>query len=337
MTDGIWLRFLSGPDIDELGLTRLEIVDAVEDAVREHGLGRTAFEPRVHLTPDNGGIGHFNILRGHLDGLGAHGVSGVKVVGDFVPNYLKGLPSELAMATLFDPTTGVPLAVLDATMITAARTGAMTTVGARHLARRDSKILAHAGARGTAWWNVTMLDDLFDLDEIRVTSARPESREKFAADLAAELSTPIRVCATAEEAFDGADVLVEATRLTEPEPLLRTAAVTPGTLTIPYGTVSAVELDLLDVMDKVVVDDWREAQSGRFGSLRRHVDTGRLSPDTLYAEIGEIVAGRKPGRENATERTLFWHRGLSLLDVAIAHLILRRAEAADAGTMLRFH
>ncbi|HWD79129.1 MAG TPA: ornithine cyclodeaminase family protein [Kribbella sp.] len=337
MPDGIWLRFLSGPDIDALGLTRLEIVDAVEEAVRQHGLGRTAFEPRVHLTPDNGGIGHFNILRGHLDGLGEHGISGVKVVGDFVPNYLKGLPSELAMATLFDPTTGVPLAVLDATMITAARTGAMTTVGARHLARRDSKILAHAGARGTAWWNVTMLDDLLELDEIRVTSARPESREKFAAELSAELSTPIRVCATAEEAFDGADVLVEATRLTEPEPLLRTAAVKPGALVIPYGTVSAVELDLLDVIDKVVVDDWREAQSGRFGSLRRHVDTGLLSPETLYAEIGEIVAGRKPGRETDAERNLFWHRGLSLLDVAIAHLILTRAEAADAGTMLRFH
>ncbi|MFC6161085.1 ornithine cyclodeaminase family protein [Kribbella jiaozuonensis] len=337
MADGIWLRFISGPDIDALGLTRLEIVDAVEAAVREHGEGRTAFEPRVHLTPDNGGIGHFNILRGHLDRLGEHGISGVKVVGDFVPNYQKGLPSELAMATLFDPTTGMPLAVLDATMITASRTGAMTTVGARHLARRDSKVLAHVGARGTAWWNVTMLDELFDLDEIRVTSRRPESREKFAAELSAELSTPVRVCASAEEAFDGADVLVEATRLMEPEPLLRTAAVRPGAFVVPYGTVSAVELDLLDVMDKVVVDDWREAESGRFGSLRRHVDSGRLSPETLYAEIGEIVAGRKAGRENDAERNLFWHRGLSLLDVAIAHLILRRAESAEVGTMLRFH
>lgn len=277
MTDGIWLRFLSGPDIDGLGLTRLEIVDAVEAAVREHGEGRTSVEPRVHLMPDNDGIGHFNVLRGHLNGLGDHGISGVKVVGDFVPNYRLGLPSELAMATLFD------------------------------------------------------------LDEIRVTSRRPESREKFAAELSAELSTPVRVVATAEEAFDGADVLVEATRLSEPEPLLRTAAVRPGAFVVPYGTVSAVELDLLDVMDKVVVDDWREARSGRFGSLRRHVDTGRLSPQTLYGEIGEIVAGRKPGRENDAERTLFWHRGLSLLDVAIAHLILRRAEAADAGTMLRFH
>jgi alanine dehydrogenase len=337
VADGIWLRFVGGPEIDALGLTRREIVDAVEAAVREHGEGRTAFEPRVHLTPDNGGIGHFNVLRGHLDRLGERGVSGVKVVGDFVPNYQQGLPSELAMATLFDPTTGVPLAVLDATMITAARTGAMTTVGARWLARRDSKVLAHVGARGTAWWNVTMLDDEFDLDEIRVTSRRPESREKFAAELSEELSTPVRVCATAEEAFDGADILVEATRLMEPEPLLRTSAVKPGTLSIPYGTVSAVELDLLDVMDKVVVDDWREAQSGRFGSLRRHVDTGRLSPSSLYAEIGEIVAGRKAGRETAAERTLFWHRGLSLLDVAIAHLILTRAEAADVGTMLRFH
>ena len=123
--DGIWLRFLSGPEIDSLELTRTEIVDAVEDAVRDHGEGETSFEPRVRLMPDNGGIGHFNILRGHLNRLGEHGVCGVKVVGDFVPNYQVGLPSELAMATLFDPTTGVPLAVLDATMITAARTGAM--------------------------------------------------------------------------------------------------------------------------------------------------------------------------------------------------------------------
>lgn len=335
--DGIWLRFLSGPDIDSLELTRTEIVDAVEEAVRDHGEGETTFEPRVHLAPDNGGIGHFNVLRGHLNRLGDRGVSGVKVVGDFVPNYTVGLPSELAMATLFDPTTGVPLAVLDATMITAARTGAMTTVGARHLARPDSRILGHVGARGTAWWNVTMLDDLFDLEEIRVTSRRPESRERFAAELSAELSTPVRAVASAAEAFDGADILVEASRLTEPEPLLRTAAVKAGAFVVPYGTVSAVELDLLDVMDKVVVDDWREAQSGRFGALRPHVDTGRLSPATLYAELGQIVAGRKPGRENGAERNLFWHRGLSLLDVAIAHLILRRAEAADVGTMLRFH
>ena len=332
----IHLRFLSGPDIDGLGITRAEIVDAVEDVVAAHGRGLTVFESRVHLVPDNGGIGHFNVLRGHVSTLGEHGVSGIKVVGDFVPNYEHGLPSELGLATLYDPHTGVPLAILDATMITEARTGAMTAVGAKHLARRDAKVLGHAGARGTAFSNVTMLDDLLDLDEIRVTSRREESREAFGERLRAGTDTKVSVVATVEEAFDGADVLVEATRLTTPQPLLHTDLVKPGAFVVPYGTISAVDIDLLDVMDKVVVDDWRESQSGRFGALRAHVDSGRLSPSTLHAELGQVVTGQRPGRESDDERILLWHRGLSILDVAVAHLILRRAEAADVGTMLRY-
>jgi len=330
---GLWVRFLSGPDIDELGLTSAEIVDAVEGAVLAHGEGRVVFEPRVHLVPDNGGAGHFNVLRGHLS---TPPMSGIKVVGDFVDNFARGLPSELGLLTLYDPGTGIPLSIMDATMITACRTGAMTAVGARYLARPDARVLGHVGARGTAFWNVVLLDEMFELDEIRVTSRRPESREAFARRLAEVTDTPVRVTATADEAFDGADILVEASRLTEPEPLLRTSAVRPGAFVVPYGTVSAVELDLLDVMDKVVVDDWREAQSGRFGALRRHVDSGRLSPESLHAELGQIVAGRRPGREHPDERILLWHRGLSILDIAVGALILRRAQDAGLGTMLRY-
>jgi alanine dehydrogenase len=329
----LWLRFLSGPDIDVLGISHAEIVAAAEDAVRAHGDGRAVVEPRVHLIPDNDGAGHFNVLRGHLP---ERCVSGVKVVGDFVANYAAGLPSELGLLMLFDPQTGAPLAVMDATMITACRTGAMTAVGARYLARRDSRVLGHVGARGTAFWNVVLLDEMFDLDEIRIASRRPESREAFARQLAAVTSTPVRVTPTAEEAFDGADILVEASRLTAPEPLLRAGSVKPGAFVVPYGTVSAVELDLLDVMDKVVVDDWREAQSGRFGALRRHVDTGRLSAASLHAELGQIVTGRMPGRERPDERILFWHRGLAILDIAVGLAILRRAEQQGAGTMLRY-
>jgi alanine dehydrogenase len=343
VTGGLWFRFLSGPDIDSLGLSSAEIVAAVEDAVRAHGDGRTVAEPRVHLVPDNDGAGHFNLLRGHLPangrsapGTSTRGVSGVKVVGDFVANYAAGLPSELGLLTLYDPATGVPLSIMDATMITACRTGAMTAVGARYLARPGSRVLGHIGARGTAFWNVVLLDELFDLEEVRVTSRRPESREAFAQQLAAVTSTRVRVTATAEEVFDGADILVEASRLTEPEPLLRTASVKPGAFVVPYGTVSAVELDLLDVMDKVVVDDWREAQSGRFGALRRHVDTGRLSAASLHAELGQIVTGRRPGRERDEERILLWHRGLAILDIAVGLAILRRAEQQGAGTMLRY-
>jgi ornithine cyclodeaminase len=333
LTGGLWLRFLSGPDIDSLGLSNAEILTAVEDAVRAHGDGRVVVEPRVHLVPDNNGAGHFNVLRGHLQ---APGISGVKVVGDFVANYAAGLPSELGLLTLYDAETGAPLSIMDATMITACRTGAMTAVGARYLARRDSRVLGHVGARGTAFWNVVLLDEMFDLDEIRITSRRPESREAFAQQLAAVTGTRVRVTATADEAFDGADILVEASRLTEPEPLLRTGSVQPGAFVVPYGTVSAVELDLLDVMDKVVVDDWREAQSGRFGALRRHVDTGRLSAASLYAELGQIVTGRRPGRERSDERILLWHRGLAILDIALGLAILRRAEQQGIGTMLRY-
>jgi alanine dehydrogenase len=336
-TEGIWLRFVSGPDIAGLGIARGEIVDAVADVLRAHASGQTVFEPRVHLVPGNDGAGHFNVLRGHVSALGEHGVSGIKVVGDFVANYERGLPSELALVTLYDPATGVPLAIIDATFITEARTGAMTAVGARYLARSDAKILGHAGARGTAFANVTMLDDMFDLDEIRVTSRRPESREAFAERLRSQTSTPVRVTSSFEETFDGADIIVEATRLIAAQPLLHPGLVRSGAFVVPYGTISAVSPDLLDIMDKVVVDDWREAQAGRFGALRHHVDTGVLTEQTLYSELGQIVAGSKPGRESADERILLWHRGLSILDVAVAYLILDRAVAADAGTMLRYH
>jgi alanine dehydrogenase len=330
----IRLRFISGPDIERLGVTRAEVLGAVEAALKAQGNGDVVLEPRVHLAPPNEGRGHFNILRGHL---GPQQVSGIKVVGDFVDNYRHQLPSELALVTLYDPATGVPLAIVDATMITEARTGAVTAIGARHLARRDSRILGHIGARGTAWWNVTMLDDLFRFEEIRVTSLRPESREALARRLSQELGKPVRAVATPEEALVGADIMVEASRLTVPTTLLRTEWVAPGTLVVPYGTVSAVELSLTDVMDKIVVDDWGQATVGPFGALRPHVVAGKLTRERVFAELGQIVAGHRPGRERPDERILFWHRGLATTDLAVAHMIWRKAEAENVGTVLTYH
>lgn len=336
MPDPLWLRFVSGPDVDQLGLTPAEVVAAASEVVAAHARGETVFEPRTHLVPDNGGRGHFNVLRGHVSSLGDHGVSGVKVVGDFVPNYELGLPSELALLTLYDPWTGMPRAIVDATWITEVRTGAMTAVGARHLARPDARVLGHVGARGTAHANVVMLDAMFALDEIRVTSRRPESREAFAERLRQEIDTPVVATGSVAETLDGADIAVEATRLVEPAPLVTPGLVAPGSLLVPYGTVSALDPDLLDVVDKVVVDDWREAQAGDFGALRPHLRSGALTRETLHAEIGEVVTGARPGREDAEERILFWHRGLSILDVAVGQLVLERAEAADLGTMVRY-
>jgi ornithine cyclodeaminase len=327
------IRFLSREDVEALDVSPRDVVDAVEGALRAQGEGRVVLEPREHLVPDPAFGGHFNILRAYVEPLG---VAGVKVVGDYVRNWEVGLPSELALLTLYDPRTGAPLAIVDATEITEWRTGAVTAVGARHLARRDARVLGHVGARGTAFSNVTMLDSIFGFDEIRVTSRRPESREAFGASLEQALGKPVRVVESVRETVEGADVVVEATRLERPEPILRTDWIAPGALVIPYGTMSAVELSLTDVMDKVVVDDWGQCKQGRFGSLRAHVETGRLTEATLHAELGEIVVGRKPGRERDDERILFWHRGLATTDVAVGALLYERARERDVGTVLRY-
>ena len=290
-------------------------------------------EPREHLVPDPAFRGHFNLLRAYVAPLG---VAGVKVVGDYVDNYRLGLPSELALLTLYEPSTGVPLAIMDATEITEWRTGAVTTIGARHLARRESKVLGHIGARGTAFSNVTMLDSEFDFAEIRVTSRRRESREAFGNELTAALGKPVRVVDSAEEAIRGADIAVEATRLAEPEPLVRTAWIEPGALVVPYGTVSAVELSLTEIMDKIVVDDWQQCRRGRFGSLRPHVERGLLTEANLHGELGQIVAGSRSGRERDDERILLWHRGLATTDLAVGQLLYERAVEAGVGTLLHY-
>ena len=330
----IHITFLNGPDIEALAITDQEILDAIEASLAAQGRGECVIEPRMHLMPKAGVDGHFNVLRGAI---GAPiNLAGVKVVGDFVDNYKQDLPSEVGMLTLFDPRTGIPQAIIDATAITEMRTGAVTAIGAKYLARKNSKVLAHIGARGTAWWNVRLLDKLFDFEEIRVHSARPESRNDFARRLSLDLGKTVLACDNWRDTVVGADIVVEASRLREPTPLLKTAWIKPGTFVVPYGTMSAVELSLTDIMSKLVVDDWGQCKGGQFGSLRAHVDAGKLSAQTLHAEMGQIVAGLKPGRETREENILFWHRGLSLSDIALGYSMLEKAKRLDIGQRLRF-
>jgi len=330
----IHFTYLNRLDVERLALTDAEILAAVESALAAQGNRETVIEPRVHLIPKDSAEGHFNVLRGVIHPLG---LAGVKVVGDFVNNYHRGLPSELAVLNLFDPETGAPKAILDATSITDMRTGAMTALGAKHLARKGSKVLAHIGARGTSYWNVRLLDHLFDFDEIRVHSRREESRNAFAQRLSRDLGKPVRVTEDWESCVRDADIVVEASRLPKPEPLLKTEWIKRGALVMPYGTMSAVELSLTDIMNKMVVDDWGQCRKGLpFGALRQHVDSDRLSEETLHAELGEIVAGKKPGRQNDDETILFWHRGLSLSDIGLAHAMLEKARRLDIGQSLQF-
>jgi alanine dehydrogenase len=330
----IYITYLNGLDIAELAIEDNETLDAVEAGLAAQGRGETVIEPRVHLIPNPEFHGHFNILRGYIGG--QINRAGVKIVGDYVDNYKHDLPSEIGMLALFDPATGIPRALLDATTLTDMRTGAVTAIGAKYLARKSSKVLAHIGARGTAYWNVRLLDRFFDFDEIRVHSRREDSRESFAQKLSHDLGKPVRATSNWEDAIKGADIVVEASRLTEPTPLLNTGWIKPGALVIPYGTMSAVELSLTDIMSKLVVDDWGQCKAGQFGALRAHVEAGKLSEQTLYAEMGQIVAGLKPGRERDDETILFWHRGLSLSDIALGHAMLEKADRLGFGQRLRF-
>jgi alanine dehydrogenase len=212
----------------------------------------------------------------------------------------------------------------------------VTAIGAKYLARKNSKILGHIGARGTAYWNVRLLDSLFDFDEIRVHSRRRESRDEFGARLTQDLGKPVIVTEDWQSCVEGADIVVEASRLDQPTPLLKTEWIKPGAFVVPYGTMSAIELSLTEIMSKLVVDDWGQCKGGKFGSLRAHVETGRLSEATLHAELGQIVAGLKPGRESDDETILLWHRGLSLSDIALGHAMLEKSARLGIGQRLRF-
>ena len=331
--DPIYLTYLNRQDIEALKLSDQEVLDAIESGLARQGRGEAVIEPRVHLEPRLAD-GHFNVLRGVLGT--ANNAAGVKIVGDFVDNYKSGMPSEFGVLLLFDPRNGVPRAIMDASGITDMRTGAVTAIGAKYLARKNSKILGHIGARGTAYWNVRLLDHLFAFDEIRVHSRRPESRNGFAERLSRDLGKKVVATEDWRACVEGADIVVEASRLVEPEPMLLTSWIKSGAFVVPYGTMSAVELSLTDIMSKLVVDDWGQCRSGKFGSLRAHVEAGKLSEESLYAELGQIVAGLKPGRESENETILLWHRGLSLSDIALGHAMLKKGELLGIGQRLRY-
>lgn len=329
----IEIEYLGGPAIAQLNLSCDEILNAVEAGLIAAGGGETVIEPRTHLKPCPEKDGHFNVLRGYV---GPMGYAGVKVVGDFHGNYLHGLPSEMGLLALFDPETGKPRAIVDAAGLTDMRTGAVTALGAKYLGPEKPSVLGHIGARGTAYWNVRLLDHLFGFNEIRVHSRRPESREAFALRLAEDLGKEVVVTEDWQRCLEGADIQVEASRLTAPESLFDSTWVRPGTLVVPYGTMSSLPIDFTDKFDVLVMDDLGQMNAGPYGALRPHINAGKITRDSFYAEIGEIAAGVKPGRQSADQTILFWHRGLATSDIALGAYMLEKARKMDLVTRLPY-
>jgi len=328
------LRFLSKEEFDSLELDYDRVVEEIERGLEAHGNDDVVMPPKDHLELEPIYEGHYNVLKGYV---GPIDVAGVKVIGDYYYNYMRNLPSELALLTLYHPESGVPFAIMDATVITWMRTGAVTAAGAKHLAREDSSVLGHIGSRGTAWYNVPMLDSLFDFEEIRVNSKRAESRERFAREMSEQLGKEVTPVDTSREAVEGADIIVDASRLTEPTVLEREEWIKPGALIIPYGAVMSVEPDLPFEMDKIIVDDWAQAKSSQIGQLYPLIEEGRLRDEHVDAEIGEVVAGRKPGRTSDEERILYWHKGFAVSDIVLGNLANRVATERGIGQTMTFY
>lgn len=324
----ISLRFLDRSQVEALSPGPDALIRIVQDGLSAHGRREVVMPPKAHLHLDTLFNGHFNILPGYVAPIGR---AGIKVVGDYVDNWRHDLPSEIALLTLYDPATGVPCCIMDATSLTWQRTGAVTCIGALHLANAGSSVVGHIGARGTAFSNLRLLASKFPLNEIRICSKRADSRERLAARVREELGVAARAVGSAVEAAAGAEIVVEATRLAAPEPLLHARDLAPGALLVTYGWVRALDAGLPFAMDKLVVDDWEQCTHG--GQLHDLIAGGALQRRHVHGEIGEITCGKLPGRETPQERILFWHRGFAVSDIVLGDWIFRRAEAQAVGTV----
>ena len=155
--------------------------------------------------------------------------------------------------------------------------------------------------------------------------------------MSAQLGKPVRVMETAEATVRDADIIIDASRLLTPEVLVQDAWVKPGALVQPYGAVLSVAPTLPFSVDKLVVDDWNQCQKSPYGQFAGLVQAGELRTEHVYGEIGEVVAGLKPGRERAGERILFWHKGFAVSDIMLGHLAYQKALARSIGTRLEYY
>ncbi|MCY4222140.1 MAG: ornithine cyclodeaminase family protein [Thiotrichales bacterium] len=329
----IEVLFLSKEDVDSLELSLEDMLAAVEMGLDAHGRKDVLLPSKDHI-PLNWPQNIFNILKGYVGPIQS---VGVKVLGDFSRNHEHGLPSELSTLLLIRPETGAPYAIVNSTAITWMRTGAVTAMGAKHLARKDSKVLGHIGARGTSWYNVAMMDLIFDFDEIRVTSKRPESRERFCRIMSERLGKEVRVMDNCLDTVRDADIIIDASRLTEEAVLVPDRAVKPGALLQAYGAVLSVERTLPFSVDKFFVDDWNQCHTSKYGTFAGMIQEGAIRDEHVHGEIGEVVAGIKPGRESDEERILFWHKGFAISDIVLGHLAFEKAKERGVGTMLTYH
>ena len=317
------LLYLSREDVEAVDLSMADIIAALEEMFREKGQGKVEMPPKpgIHTRPD----AFIHAMPAYIPSLEA---AGMKWVSGYPGNQARGLPYITGLLVLNDPLTGIPLAVMDATWITAMRTGAATALAARYLARPDSSTLAVLGCGVQGRSNTHALAALFDLKKVRAFDPRPERTGAYASDIRDQLGLEVEAAADPRAAMRGADLVVTAgPMLKNPDPAIAADWLEPG------GFASAVDFDsywqgaALEQADKIATDDLAQMEyyrgEGYFGQT-----------PAAYADMGELAAGLKPGRESEEERIIAMNLGIALEDMATAIRVYRAAVELGIGTRL---
>ena len=322
------LLFLSYRDTLEL-LTAADALEIVEEVYRMHARGSVVWSSPPSFKMDVKELHNHWHVKGCL--LKDIPVAGIRMYGyyDDGDRTTVGTLDSTRYVVLSDPTTSVPLAIVDEHWSFALRSTAAAVVACKWLVRPDARILGLVGVGSMGMTALQCLATRYRFDEIRCTSRRRETRERFAAEWSAKLGVPVVPKATPEEVAVGADIIVGGT--TSSDVICREPWLKPGSTFI---NLARRELDPAGwrKMDKVVLDDFElNLLNPHF---REMVEQGQFSRAAMHAEIWEIVAGRKPGRERPDERVLISTTGLVSQDVAIAHFMYRKARERGLGTPL---
>lgn len=293
-----------------------EVMKAVEQAFKDWAEGKASMPPKAYLLVNQG---DFRAMPAAVPG-GA----GMKWVNVHPQNPSRGLPTVMAIIIYNDPETGYPLAVMDATDITAYRTGATAAIASKYLARPDSHTLGIVGAGRQAYSQILAHAEIFDLKLIRVFDLSKAAAERL---LKAFPQYHVEECPLEETVASDIVCTLTPSRT----PYLRKELVLPGTHINAIGADAEGKEELDPAILKtatVVVDDLRQASAA--GEINVPVARGLFSPDEVYATLGEIIAGRKPGRKDKRAITVFDATGVAIEDIAVAKLIYERAK--QAGT-----
>lgn len=310
------LLYLSRADVERL-LDIEQMLDALAKALITLSAGTTSVPPRAAARAERGILG---VMPGYVPGVGLE----VKLVSVFPTNHEQGLPAHQALIAIFDEDNGTPLAVMDGTYITAIRTGGTAAVAARTLAREDATVLAILGAGVQGWSHLETFPRIRRFKQIRIASRNAS----HAAALAAK-HPHASVAESFEEAVRGADIVACCTDAREP--IIRRAWLEPGVHVSSVGGTWGPEIDAETLADARVFAEWRGAATN--APPAGATELQGFDPERI-TEVGEVLAGRRPGRQSRDEITVYKSTGHAVEDAAAARLVYERARAEGAGVAL---